>query len=105
MQLNAVLAELKGVKGVARADPAGNVQEVAGQVDGETTCAVAVMCIPQLEGGGGLLQLGSVQGFAIISEKSSMVLMRTKAGVMVAMADAKVAPDNVLRRLATLGGR
>lgn len=104
MSLKHMLAELKGVKGLARADSAGNVQEVVGQVDAETSCAVGVMCLPHLESAGGLLQLGSLQGFAIVSQSASMVLSRNKGGVKVAVSDTKLAPDAVLRRLAVENG-
>lgn len=104
MQMNTLMTQVQGLRGAARANSGGSVEETAGQMDAETTCAVAVMCSPHLETAASLLQLGNLQGFALMSEKATLYVQRKGEDWVVATGEPNKSPDVQLKKIGQLAG-
>lgn len=102
--VRALLGQVPGLRSAARADAGGNVQEVAGQLDAETVCAIATLCGPHLEGASEYMQLGRVRGFAVVSDKMAMYVHQRADGLVVATGEAVKNPDAQLKKIAQLLG-
>ena len=102
--ISALLGQVPGLRAGARADTGGNVEEVAGQIEAETACAIATMCSPHLESAAGLLQLGTLHAYSIVSDKMSMYVHKAAQGIVVATGDHSKNPDAQMKKIAQLLG-
>jgi len=99
MSLKAVLDTLPEGEGAARADANGNVAEQVGQIDAETVCAVASMSMNTLDEIGSLLGLGSLDGWSIASDSSSLFVHRRATEFVAVVAPATKNPESNLKKL------
>ena len=68
MALDAVLGDLKQVRGVALCSEAGEALESAGELDTDTLCAVASVSATQLRNIGDLLAAGVLERWYLVTE-------------------------------------
>jgi len=102
--IDAVLGVAPGLTGAARADAAGNVLEMAGQLDGESLCAVAAMCKVPLERASELLGLGGLRDFSFTFGQGALYVHHDDGFVAVSGTPTKN-PETVMKKLAlALGG-
>lgn len=102
--IEAVLGVAPGLTGAARADEAGNVLEIAGQLDGESLCAVAAMCKVPLERASELLGLGGLRDFSFTFGQGALYVHHDEGFVAVSGTPTKN-PETVMKKLAlALGG-
>ena len=99
MSLKTVLETVPESEGAARADSNGNVSDQAGQIDAETVCAVASMSMNTLDEIGSLLGLGSLDGWSIASDKSSLYVHCRSGEFVAVVAPATKNPESSLKKL------
>lgn len=102
--IDAVLGVAPGLTGAARADAAGNVLEMAGQLDAESLCAVAAMCKLPLERASELLGLGGLRDWSFTFAQGALYVHHDDGFVAVAGSATKN-PETIMKKLAqALGG-
>jgi hypothetical protein len=103
--IDAVLGLTPGLVGAARADSAGNVYEVAGQIDGESLCAVAAMARAPLERASELLGLGGLRDWSFSFAHGALYVHHGDDMVAV-QGGATKSPETIMKKLAqALGDR
>jgi hypothetical protein len=103
--IDTVLGVAPGLTGAARADASGNVLEMAGQLDGESLCAVAAMCKLPLERASELLGLGGLRDFSFTFAHGALYVHHDDGFVAVSGGPTKN-PETVMKKLAQyLGDR
>jgi hypothetical protein len=103
--IEAVLGISPGLVGAARADSAGNVYEVAGQIDGESLCAVAAMARSPLEKASELLGLGGIRDWSFSFAQGALYVHHGDEMVAV-QGGATKSPETVMKKLSqALGDR
>jgi hypothetical protein len=101
--LESVLSVAPGLLGAARADTSGNVLETAGQLDGESLCAVAAMCKVPLERASELLGLGGLRDWSFAYAQGALFVHHDEGLVAVNSGPTKN-PETVMKKIAqTLG--
>jgi hypothetical protein len=101
--IDAVLGVSPGLTGAARADAAGNVMEMAGQLDAESLCAVAAMCKLPLERASELLGLGGLRDFSFTFAQGALYVHHDDGFVAVSGGATKN-PETVMKKLAQFLG-
>jgi hypothetical protein len=103
--IEAVLGLAPGLSGAARADAAGNVIEIAGQLDGESLCAVAAMTRAPLDKASELLGLGGLRDWSF-SYAHGALYVHHDDGLVAVQGGATKSPETVMKKLAqALGDR
>ena len=103
--IETVLGISPGLVGAARADSAGNVYEVAGQIAGESLCAVAAMARSPLETASELLGLGGLRDWSFSFAQGALYVHHGDEMVAV-QGGATKSPETVMKKLAqALGDR
>lgn len=93
-----------GIQGAARADAGGNVNEVAGTVEGEMLCATIAMSAAPLERATDLLGLGSATDWFLAAKKACIYVHREPAGFVVGRGDAVKSPEGTLKKFGNTVG-
>ena len=102
--LEPLLSLAPGLYAAAKADRSGNVQEIVGNIDGESICAVVAMCSAPLERVAGLLGLGSSTSWGFVNKKLSIYVQRHNDGFVTLLGPVTKSPEGTLKKLAkTLG--
>jgi hypothetical protein len=96
--IDAVLGVAPGLTGAARADASGNVLEMAGQLDGESLCAVAAMCKVPLERASELIGLGALRDFSFTFAQGALYVHHEDGFVAVSGGPTKN-PETVMKKL------
>jgi hypothetical protein len=103
--MDTVLGVAPGLAGAARADVSGNVLEIAGQLDGESLCAVAAMCKVPLERASELLGMGGLRDWSFSFAQGALYVHHDDGFVAVSGGPTKN-PETVMKKLAqALGER
>jgi hypothetical protein len=97
--IEAVLGLAPGLSGAARADGAGNVLEIAGQLDGESLCAVAAMSKAPLDKAAELLGLGTLRDWSF-SYAHGALYVHHDDGFVAVQGGATKSPETVMKKLA-----
>lgn len=97
--MDSVLGVVPGLVGAARADANGNVEEIAGQLDGESLCAVAAMSKLPLERAAALLGLGNLRDWSF-SYAHGALYVHHDDGFVAVQGLATKSPETVMRKLA-----
>gem|GEM_PF-5371813 len=80
------------------------MQEIVGNIDGESICAVVAMCSAPLERVAGLLGLGSSTSWGFVNKKLSIYVQRHNDGFVTLLGPVTKSPEGTLKKLAkTLG--
>src|SRR5689334_4994671 len=95
--IEAVLGFAPGLVGVARADVAGNVYDVAGPVDGESLCAVAAMARVPLERTSEILGLGGLRDWSFAYAEGALYVHQGDDMVAVQGGPTK-SPETTMKR-------
>jgi len=104
--LDPLLSLAPGLYAAAKADKSGNVQEIVGNMDGESVCAVVAMCSPPLERVSGLLGLGAPTSWGFVNKKLSLYVQRHNEGFVTLLGPVTKNPESTLKKLAkTLGDK
>jgi hypothetical protein len=97
--IESVLGLAPGLTGAARADAAGNVIEINGQLDGESLCAVAAMAKLPLERASEMLGLGALRDWSFSYAHGALYVHHDEGLVAVQGAPTK-SPETVMKKLA-----
>jgi predicted regulator of Ras-like GTPase activity (Roadblock/LC7/MglB family) len=93
------------VKGAARAERDGSVLEYAGELDAETSCAVATVAARQVEELAAELGLGDVLSWHASMGKSSWYVVQSPEQMLVAVGGPNKNPSSILGKLEDTHGR
>src|SRR5262249_22287893 len=97
--IEAVLGLAPGLSGAARADADGNVLDIAGQLDGESLCAVAAMTRTPLEKASEILGLGALRDWSF-SYAHGALYVHHDDGLVAVQGGATKSPETVMKKLA-----
>jgi hypothetical protein len=104
--IEVVLGVAPGLRGAGRADSGGNVLEMAGQLDGESLCAVAAMCKVPLDHAAELLGLGGLRDFSFTYAQGALYVHHEDEGFVAVTGGATKNPETVMKKLGQiLGGQ
>jgi Domain of unknown function (DUF4388) len=98
--LEPLLSLAPGLYAAAKADPSGNVQDLVGNIDAESVCAVAAMCSAPLERISGLLGLGACTNWGFVNKKLSLYVQRSNEGFVALLGPVTKSPETTLKKLA-----
>jgi DNA-binding response OmpR family regulator len=93
------------VKGAARAERDGSVLEYAGELDAESSCAVATVASRQVEELAAELGLGDVLSWHASMGKSSWYVVHSQDQMLVAVGGANKNPSSTLGKVEESNGR
>jgi len=98
--LEPLLGLAPGLYAAAKADRSGNVQQLLGNVDGESVCAVVAMCGEPLQRVSGLLRLGPAASCGFVNNKLSLYVQRHDDGFVTLLGPVTKSPEGTLKKLA-----
>ena len=98
--LESVLSVAPGLTGAARADASGNVLDTAGQLDGESLCAVAAMCKIPLERASEFLGLGGLRDWSFAYAQGALYVHHDDEGLVAVNGSATKNPETVMKKIA-----
>ena len=106
-ELDKVLKVSPGLRGIARSNPSGNIEEFIGQLDAESVCAVAAMCVQHLKRIENLLGCGELTSWAMTTENTAFYVHHSRDGLVAIVGEANKNPDALLRKTEAVlrGGR
>ena len=106
-ELDKVLKVSPGLRGIARSNTSGGIEEFTGQLDAESVCAVAAMCAQHLKRIEELLGCGELTSWALTTENTGFYVHHGLDGLIAIVGDANKNPDALLRKTedAIRGGR
>jgi len=106
-ELDKVLKVSPGLRGIARSNTSGSIEEFTGQLDAESVCAVAAMCAQHLKRIEELLGCGELTSWALTTENTGFYVHHGLDGLIAIVGDANKNPDALLRKTedAIRGGR
>jgi hypothetical protein len=101
MAIEAVLADLKQVRGVALSSEAGEALESAGELDADTLCAVASLSATQLGNIGDLLAAGALERWYLVTEQDAYYVSERsfEPRRLVAVGEAVKSPEATSKAL------
>jgi hypothetical protein len=102
--IESVLGVAPGLVGAAKADAGGNVLEIAGQLDGESLCAVAAMCKVPLERCAELLDLGELCDFSFTYGQGALYVHHDDEGFVAVVGSATKNPETIMKKLGQVIG-
>ncbi len=93
--MDALLAELKQVQGVALSSEAGEALESAGNLDADTLCAVTAVSAGELRNIGDLLSAGALERWYLVTEQQAYYVSERPAEQrrLVAVGEAVKSPE------------
>jgi len=91
--MDAILAELKQVSGVALSSEEGEALEFVGTLDADTVCAVASVSALQLRGIGDLLSAGNLERWYFVTEQQAYYVSERTGRRLVAVGEAVKSPE------------
>jgi len=97
-ELDQVLKVSPGLRGIARSNVSGGIEEFTGQLDAESVCAVAAMCAPHLKRLEGLLGCGELTSWALTTENIGFYVHHGRDGLIAIVGEANKNPDALLRK-------
>ncbi len=97
--MEAVLAELKQIEGIALASDVGEALEAAGTLDADTLCAVATVSAKQLRNLGELLSAGNLERWYVVTEQHTYYVSERPGGRLVAIGEPVKAPEGTSKAL------
>jgi len=97
-ELDKVLKVASGLRGIARSNASGGIEEFTGQLDAESVCAVAAMCSQHLAKISELLGCGDLVAWALTTEASGFYVHQSRDGLVAIVGEANKNPDTVLRK-------
>jgi hypothetical protein len=97
-ELDKVLKVASGLRGIARSNSAGGIEEFTGQLDAESVCAVAAMCSQHLHKIAELLGCGDLVAWALTTEASGFYVHQSRDGLVAIVGETNKNPDAVLRK-------
>ena len=97
--MEAILAELKQVQGLALSSDVGEALEAAGELDAETLCAVATVSAKQLRAIGELLSAGNLERWYVVTEGHAYYVSERPGGRLVAIGEPTKAPEATSKAL------
>jgi hypothetical protein len=103
--IDPVLGVAPGLTGAARADAAGNVLEMGGQLDAESLCAVAAMCKVPLDRAAELLGLGGLREFSFTYGQGALYVHLDEEGFVAVTGGATKNPETVMKKLGQILGQ
>ncbi len=98
--LNSLMSVSPGLQAAARADNAGSVHEVVGNIDGETLCASIAMCAAPFERVSNHLALGMATQWSFVSKKKSLYVVHAIDGLVAVIGEPSKNPDATVKKLA-----
>jgi predicted regulator of Ras-like GTPase activity (Roadblock/LC7/MglB family) len=106
-ELDKVLKVSPGLRGIARSNTNGNIEEFTGDLDAESVCAVATMCAQHLKRIQELLGCGELTSWALITQNTGLYVHHGGDGLIAIVGEANRNPDALLRKTeaAIRGGR
>jgi hypothetical protein len=106
-ELDKVLKVSPGLRGIARSNTSGSIEEFTGQLDAESVCAVAAMCAQHLKRVEELLGCGELTSWALTTENTGFYVHHSRDGLIAIVGEASKNPDALLRKTeaAIRGGR
>ena len=106
-ELDEVLKVSPGLRGIARSNASGSIEEFTGQLDAESVCAVAAMCAQHLKRIEELLGCGELTSWALTTKNTGLYVHHGRDGLIAIVGEANKNPDAVLRKTeaAIRGGR
>jgi hypothetical protein len=106
-ELDKVLKVSPGLRGIARSNTSGSIEEFTGQLDAESVCAVAAMCAQHLKRIEELLGCSEFTSWALTTENTGFYVHHGRDGLIAIVGEANKNPDAVLRKTETAirGGR
>jgi hypothetical protein len=102
--IEALLAATPGLTAAARADEAGNVLEMVGQMDAESLCSVAMMSRAPLEQASNLLGLGALRDWSFTFGENALFVHHDPESLVAVMGQGIKNPEAALKKLVTLLG-
>ena len=91
-ELDKVLKVSPGLRGIARSNTSGNIEEFTGQLDAESVCAVAAMCAQHLKRIEELLGCGEFTSWALTTENTGFYVHHGRDGLIAIVGEACVLP-------------
>jgi hypothetical protein len=91
--MDAILAELKQVSGVALSSETGEALDFAGTLDADTLCAVTSVSAGQLREIGDLLSAGALERWYLVTEQQAYYVSERPGGRVVAVGEAVKSPE------------
>jgi hypothetical protein len=106
-ELDKVLKVSPGLRGIARSNTLGSIEEFTGQLDAESVCAVVAMCAQHLKRIEGLLGCGELTSWALTTENTGFYVHHGRDELIAIVGEANKNPDALLRKTeaAIRGGR
>lgn len=106
-ELDKVLKVSPGLRGIARSNANGSIEEFTGQLDAESVCAVTAMCAQRLQRIEELLGCGELTSWALTTENTGFYVHHGRDGLIAIVGEANKNPDALLRKTeaAIRGGR
>lgn len=106
-ELDKVLKVSPGLRGIARSNTSGSIEEFTGELDAESVCAVAAMCAQHLKRIEELLGCGELTSWALSTENTGLYVHHDRDGLIAIVGEANKNPDVLLRKTeaAIRGGR
>lgn len=100
LKLDGILEKVKPVQGIAACDQSGNTLALQGNIDAELTCAVAMMCQPEVDEIAALIGASLVTGWSLTQGRTSLLVVRGRGTEsVVGIAEASRTPATLLRKL------
>jgi predicted regulator of Ras-like GTPase activity (Roadblock/LC7/MglB family) len=96
--LDKVLKVSPGLRGIARSNTSGSIEEFTGQLDAESVCAVAAMCAQQLKRIEELLGCGELTSWALTTKNTGLYVHHGHDGLIAIVGEANKNPDVLLRK-------
>lgn len=96
--LDQVLKVSPGLRGIARSNTSGSIEEFTGQLDAESVCAVAAMCAQHLKRIEELVGCGELTSWALTTKKTGLYVHHGRDGFIAIVGEANKNPDVLLRK-------
>jgi predicted regulator of Ras-like GTPase activity (Roadblock/LC7/MglB family) len=96
--LDRVLKVSPGLRGIARSNTSGSIEEFTGQLDAESVCAVAAMCTQHLKRIEDLLGCGELTSWALTTDNTGFYVHHGREGLIAIVGEANKNPDALLRK-------
>jgi predicted regulator of Ras-like GTPase activity (Roadblock/LC7/MglB family) len=105
LSLEKLVTQQNALAGAARAKKDGSVLDVTGEIDGETTCAVATVASRHIEELAADLGLGDVSSWHLSMGKSTWYVVSSVDEMVVALGGPNKNPTSTLNKVQDSFGR
>ncbi len=86
--------------GAAITDASGAVIDLAGEIDGDTLCAVVAQAVGHIEAATAMLALGTLEDWTASGKKEGLYVNHEDEQMVVALGKATPNPDAVIKKMA-----